>query len=50
MATSFCNGCRHWQWISMGANERFKYCANIGEYKLSERKKHCNGKFKEASV
>jgi hypothetical protein len=50
MAKSFCTGCKHWKRCDFGEffhDTYFMFCDMLNKYELTERKKHCNGKYYE---
>ena len=46
MPKSFCTGCKLWEWLST-FDGHFHACAKFLTDNLKERKKKCNGKYKE---
>jgi hypothetical protein len=46
---SFCNGCKHWEYIQACENNGhgFHFCNLFDRYELKWRKLWCNGKLKE---
>lgn len=53
MAKSFCTGCKYREWYNsygFGYPRGFFYCDKFKMADLSDRKRLCNGKYKENKV